>query len=249
MALYRIDLHIHSILSPCADLFISPSAILKRAISIGLDIIAITDHNMAENGKALAEKIRESDLSLRCFYGLEVQTEEEVHLLCLFEYIETAMLMQDYIYPLLPDVKNDPERFGYQVVVDKDDNIIRQEENLLINSVMLTCSDIFNKVVDLDGIVIPAHIDKPVYSIISQLGFIPDDIPFPTLEVSRNADIDKMREVYSDFNLVSFSDSHWLDAMGSVYTEIELEDKSFRAFKKAVLKKQEKPFKIVRTKR
>lgn len=249
MPIFKIDLHIHSVLSPCSDLLMSPSRILDRASEVGLDIIAISDHNMAENGKALAELKVRNFTAPECFFGMELQTEEEVHLLCLFEAIDTAMIMQEEIYPLLISQPNNPDLFGYQIVVDEFDEIIRHEEKLLISSVMLRINDVFKKVTELEGIVIPSHIDKESFSIISQLGFIPSDIPFPTVELSRNADINSFMNdpSFADLNLVTFSDSHRIEEIGSAWTEIELEDRSFACFKEAISMKSAKPFKIRRS--
>ena len=126
------DLHIHSTLSPCASLEMSPAAIVRRARELALDLIAVTDHNSVENGftaARLGEKI-----GLKVVFGMEAQTREDVHVLCLFEDRRQAERFNERVYALLPDVGNNPELFGDQVVVDEQDNIVRQEGKLLLNA-------------------------------------------------------------------------------------------------------------------
>ena len=126
------DLHIHSTLSPCASLEMSPAAIVRRARELALDVIAVTDHNSVENGftaARLGEKI-----GLKVLFGMEAQTREDVHVLCLFEDRRQAERFNERVYALLPDVDNNPDLFGDQVVVDEQDNIVRQEEKLLLNA-------------------------------------------------------------------------------------------------------------------
>ncbi|HOJ22201.1 MAG TPA: PHP domain-containing protein, partial [Armatimonadota bacterium] len=125
---YAADLHVHSVLSPCGDLEMSPGRILERAAAVGLDLIAVTDHNMAENGGALRTLAAGSPVAV--LYGMELETAEEAHLLCLFDALEVAAAWQEYVYARLPDVANDPLRFGDQVVVNEKEEIVRFESRL-----------------------------------------------------------------------------------------------------------------------
>ena len=113
MKMYRTDLHIHTVLSPCGGLEMSPEQIVEAAIAKGLDIIAITDHNSTRQCKAVIEAGEER--GLKVFGGAEVNTREEVHCLTLFEDIETLTVFQEYLDDFLPDIPNDPDSFGHQI--------------------------------------------------------------------------------------------------------------------------------------
>ena len=41
------DFHIHTLLSPCAEIEMTPHHIVMRAAQYGVDAVAITDHNRA----------------------------------------------------------------------------------------------------------------------------------------------------------------------------------------------------------
>ena len=134
------DLHIHSALSPCGSLEMSPSAIVAEAKRRGLQAIAVTDHNSVENA-LIARRVGER-LGVKVFCGMEAQSVEEVHLLVLFEDPEEARLFWEEVYPSLPEIPNNPEYFGDQVVVDEEENILRFEEKLLLNSLTLSLGEI-----------------------------------------------------------------------------------------------------------
>jgi 3',5'-nucleoside bisphosphate phosphatase len=219
---FECDFHIHSTLSPCGSLEMSPAAIVKRAIEQGLHIIALTDHNMIENG-VYAREIGEKE-GILVLFGMELQTQEEIHLLLLFGDYERAHTFQEEAYRRLPDVKNRPDYFGDQVVVDGDDTIIRFEERLLLNSVQISLEDAVVRAKELGGLVIPSHIDSPTYSIIGQLGYVPDNIPFDALEIQNR---DRLPDLLSfilpkQIPLVSFSDAHYLKDVGRRRTILDL---------------------------
>lgn len=226
MRRYSCDLHIHSTLSPCASLEMSPRNIISRAREVGLDIVAITDHNMVENA-FYANEIAGKTPPLVLF-GMELQTMEEIHVLVLFDLYETALGFQTKIYDLLPDVKNDPAYFGDQVVVDEKDEIVRFEERLLLNSAQISLSEAVSTVKSKKGLVIPSHIDSPSFSIISQLGFVPDDLPFDALEVINRKSTDDLLPLVgqNNFPFVTFSDAHYLNEIGKRRTDLRLKEAS-----------------------
>ena len=125
----KFDLHIHSCLSPCASLEMSPAALVEAAVKAGMDGIALTDHQSAKNTPAIAECARRA--GLKCLYGIEVQTAEEVHTVALFDTVEAALALTDWVYAALPRRKNDPDTFGDQPVVTWDEDIVEMEERLL----------------------------------------------------------------------------------------------------------------------
>ncbi len=212
----------------------SAKNIVARTREVGLDMIAITDHNMVENSFYVDKLARDGGPVV--LFGMELQTIEEVHLLVLFGDYATAMNMQEFVYDRLPPVENDPEYFGDQVVVDEDDNIIRFEDRLLLNSSNISVNQAFSWAKERGGLVIPSHIDSPTFSIISQLGFVPDDIPFDALEMTN---LEKLTEVgpfimCKNIPIVSFSDAHYLNDIGKKRLSLQLERPTFAEVVKAL---------------
>jgi len=220
---FACDLHIHSTLSPCGSLDMSPRVIVERAREAGLDIIAVTDHNMAENTPYVKEAGERSGLVVLA--GMELQTREEIHLIAVFDEYDTAYEMQLMIYDLLPPVTNDVEFWGDQVVVDGEDNIIRSEERLLINSAGISIEDAVSWIKSHGGVAIASHIDSPTFSIISQLGFIPADIPFDALEIRDRGKAESFRPFIMRKGLpfVTFSDAHYPGDIGKRRTVLTLD--------------------------
>jgi PHP family Zn ribbon phosphoesterase len=174
---------------------------------------------------------------LDALYGLEVRTEEEVDVLCLFDELEAALAWQDAIYPALPAVANDPLLFGDQVVVDQHEKILRMEPKLLINAVAIPLQIIVEETVRRGGLAIPAHIDRPVNSLISQLGFPPPGCPFDAAEISRFGNEEEIRALHPglrDLPLVRFSDAHLLDDLGKQRTVFRVSDPSVGELRKAL---------------
>jgi PHP family Zn ribbon phosphoesterase len=192
----------------------SPRAIVRRAAEVGLDIIAITDHNMVENGQYAAAAAGSSGPAV--LFGMELQTTEEVHLLILFPDFGTAMEMQHVVYDLLPPVENDPDYFGDQVVVDWNDTIIRFEKRLLLNSSALSVNDAAAWARAHGSLVIPSHIESPTYGIVTQLGYVPEGVPFDALEVANEDRLGAVLPLIlaKDLPLVTFSDAHYLNDIG-----------------------------------
>jgi len=217
VSVYASDLHVHTCLSPCADEEMSPSNIVHTAREASVDIIAVTDHNSGKNARAVKEAAVE--LPLTVIAGMEVQSREEVHLLCLFGGVEILEEWDAFIYEHLPDVRNDPEVFGYQPIVDKEGYVLRFEEKLLINSLDLSLEEVIKGVADRDGICIPAHVDREAFSIIGQLGYIPPDLPVAAVEITG----DQRDMVPEGYEVVTASDAHFLRAIGTKRTLFLLE--------------------------
>ncbi|QEK12319.1 PHP domain-containing protein [Crassaminicella thermophila] len=206
-----IDFHIHTALSPCADEDMTPNNIVNMSVLKGLDAIAITDHNSVENCKACMQVAQNKDIII--IPGIELQTKEEVHLICLFKDIESAIIFQKLVYNKLPNKENIPEIFGRQLLFDAQDRIISENNKMLIASVNITLNEVFYEINKLNGIVIPAHIDRSSYSLIGNLGFIPNELQIRTLEVSKNCNINKFLEKHKNLNkyqIIQSSDAHYL---------------------------------------
>jgi hypothetical protein len=200
-----VDLHIHSALSPCADDDMTPNNIVNMAVLKGLDAIAITDHNGCDNVDAV---MKVADGRILVLPGMEVQTKEDVHLLCYFEDMNWLLDFDAYIRNFMPEVPNVPHIFGNQYIMDENDRIIGQREHLLLSSLDLSVEQIVQLVLQRGGVVVPAHIERPSYSIISQLGFIPPNLGFSVLEFSK---FDTNYTMYSQgFKYIYSSDAHQL---------------------------------------
>jgi len=232
---FKGDLHIHSTLSPCGSLYMSPRTIVEEAKRKGLDLIAVTDHNTCDNLIYVEKVACEEGITL--IPGMELQTEEEVHLLAYFETLEGALAFKEEIYPFLPDVKNDPDYFGDQVVVDEHDNIVGVEEKLLVNSLLLSLDRCVEMVRSYQGVSMPAHVDREPYGIINQLGFIPDYLGFEAVEISRAIIPRDALSIWPElgrYTLVGSSDAHYPEDIGAVVTLFRMEEPSWKEWVEAL---------------
>ena len=177
------DLHIHSCLSPCAEDDMTPANIAGFAKLNGIDLIAITDHNSAANLPAAQKACDEYGILL--LPGIEVATAEEIHLLTYFHTVEAALDMSRILYENLPPHPYEKEIWGKQLVMDEHDNIMHQPEKLLAGAVTFDIYEVVALCSKLGGLAIPAHVDKDNTSLLSVLGFAPEDLPFTAFEVKR----------------------------------------------------------------
>ncbi len=225
MARYAYDLHMHSCLSPCGDDDMTPHNIAAMAMINGLDIIALSDHNTARNIPAVMEAAREFGVTV--VPGVEAETAEEIHLLCLFPEAEPALKMGAILEAHLPPVKNRPEIFGEQRIMDSRDNQTGTFDKLLINATDIPIEEMKRLAEELGGVCIAAHIDRTSNSIISNLGFIPEELGFTTLELSKRATPDMASD--ARYRYIHNSDAHYLTDISDPVWRLELEEKSPRA--------------------
>jgi 3',5'-nucleoside bisphosphate phosphatase len=208
------DLHLHTVLSACAEVEMIPPLIIRRALELGLNMLAVTDHNAAANCAAVMAAAEGTGLVV--LPGMEVQTTEEVHMLCLFETIEQALIWQGIVFDHLPDSPNNEEFFGGQYVVDRDGDYIRTETRLLATSTDLSVEEAARRVTSLGGLPIPAHIDRGMFSLIANLGFVPPDLCVPALEIFRLTEPQALLAQHPDiarYPVVRDSDAHQLSEM------------------------------------
>jgi predicted metal-dependent phosphoesterase TrpH len=231
MKLYY-DFHIHTALSPCADNSMTPNNIVNMALLNELDAIAITDHNTAENVEAVMEVAKEKDIIV--IPGMEIETKEEIHILGLFLDLESVYNVQNKVYSMLPTIKNKSNIFGSQLILDKNDNIVKELDRILLTATTLSLNQVVDLIKDNNGIAIPAHIDRPSYSILSNLGIIPPDLGTLTLEISRFSKLDKYRKKYNNYIIVQSSDAHELGYIGITKNELEVESKSIQSIFKSL---------------
>jgi len=245
MKSFRTDLHIHTVLSPCGDLEMSPVRIVSLASKRGLDIIGITDHNTTKQCE-LVWKLGQR-LGLTVIPGCEMTSREEVHCLGLFEDFDALKEFQHFIDQHLAIIPNDPALFGYQVVVDEAENIIEALDNYLGASLDVSVEEVEQKVHELYGIFIPAHIDRPRNSLYSQLGFFPPELKVDALQISKLAKEITVREKYkigTEITLVKFSDAHYPDDLGKTFTVFEMEEPTFEELRKALLREDGRSIRI-----
>jgi PHP family Zn ribbon phosphoesterase len=216
MRLVHADLHIHTCLSPCGEPEMSPTKVARQAREKGLDLIAVCDHNSAENVEATTRAGRKVGLAV--IGGMEITSREEVHVLGLFREPGPLNAAQQTVHDHLPG-ENDPDYFGEQLVMDEDDRVIGRQERLLIGATDLTLADVVRVIHDLEGIAIAAHVDRPSYSILSQLGFIPAGLRLDGVEIS-----DRRPDGLGDeLPVISSSDAHRLEEIGRRRTRFRLE--------------------------
>lgn len=166
----KADFHNHSCLSPCGSLEMAPRLIAETLVSRGVQIAALTDHNSALNCPAFEHEAKK--VGLLPLFGIEAQTSEECHILCLFDSVETSLILSEKIYDLLPPIMNNPSKLGDQVYVDEDENIAGEVDKFLLNSAMIDLEALTHLVHELGGLVIPAHVERTAFSLWSQLGAV-----------------------------------------------------------------------------
>ena len=235
MNIYRADIHIHTLLSPCGDLDMSPITIVAKAKELQLDIIGITDHNTTLHGN-LIRKLA-ADQGIFVLTGAEVTTKEEVHCLTFFEDTGSLNEFQDYLVLHLPFVKNNTSIFGYQVVVDEQENILEEIEPLLIVGINQSINQVRTKVKELNGIFIPAHINRQRYGMLGQLGFMPEGLNPDAIEIygkiTKKAFLDQYPE-FKKYMLIKSSDAHCPEHIGLNHSDFRIEKLSFSEISKAL---------------
>lgn len=213
MRWYVADLHLHSALSPCALREMTPAAMARALAVAGVHLAAITDHNSCENAGAFVAACQRLDITP--LVGMELETREEVHLLCLFGSVESGEGWQEYVYGRLPYREDRARAFGTQWRFDGEGKPIAPLERLLTISSEIGLEEACAEVKARGGLCIPAHIDRPSYSLLAMLGLIPRELPVPALEISSMVREDDVRlrlgAGLGGRQLVSFSDAHCLD--------------------------------------
>jgi PHP family Zn ribbon phosphoesterase len=209
---YTADLHVHTALSPCAAVEMIPPLIVRQALARGLDLIAITDHNASANAGAVQRAAAGTTLTV--LPGIELQTAEEVHVLCLFDRLERLLAWQEEVDGRMPARQNVPEFFGEQFVVDETGAFLRHETRLLAGSVEIRFDEVIREVRRQGGLAIPAHIDRPAYSLSANLGFPPPGLSLDALEISAHTTPAAARQRFpwlADYPLVQGGDVHHLE--------------------------------------
>lgn len=230
MSRYLCDLHIHSCLSPCGDEDMTPGNIAGMATLNGLQIVALTDHNSAKNCPSFYKAAKA--YGLIPIAGMELTTAEDVHAVCLFRTLEAAMDFDSFVDSRRMKIKNKPEIFGRQLIIDENDEVAWEEEFLLINSSGISLDEAFSEVVKRDGVFFPAHIDRSSNGIIAMLGDFPPEPNFTAYELNDIASLDDCRSrfpIITERGLihVASSDAHYLTDISETGFPIEIPDEPY----------------------
>lgn len=227
---FYYDFHTHSCLSPCGDNDMTPYNLVNMSKLLGLDIIALTDHNTCRNCEA-AQKVG-NEIGLTVIPGMELCTAEEVHVVCLFPDCESAVKFSDYIHTTMPPVNNRPDIFGEQLIMDERDNVIGSEDILLTLASSVSISNVCELVESYNGACYPAHIDRSSYSVLSNLGMITEDMGFNAVEMTADADREmliKNHPILDGAAVFVDSDAHYLENLKDAVNTIDLPEKSAKA--------------------
>lgn len=206
------DLHVHSVLSPCAAVEMTPRNIVWYAAEHGVDIIAITDHNAGDNVRAALEAAKGTSVTV--LPGMEVETKEEIHVVVLFDKMRSFQEWEKIVQAHMSDRLNDADKFGAQFVVDADDNLVRVKEEMLLAALTLGLEEVCERVESLGGLCIASHVDRPAYSILYKLGFIPPGVKMAAAEISprvKKDDALKKFPALARIPIVASSDAHTID--------------------------------------
>ncbi len=228
---YMMDLHIHTCLSPCGMPESVPTRIIAKARERKLQAIGICDHNASENVAAVRKSADKS--GIKVFGGMEVTTQEEIHILAIFDGDDDLNKLQKLVYENLPGL-NDPEAFGQQYIVDNEDYVTGFNERLLMGATNLPLDDLVEAIHRWRGLAIASHIDRGAFSIISQLGMIPDNLELDAVELSPHFMNSQFEPGNIRFPRVMFSDAHRLEDIGTVYTSFTIENPSIAEISRAL---------------
>lgn len=231
---YQADLHIHTVLSPCAEVEMIPSLIVAAAQQANLDIIAIADHNSCENAGAVIEAAEGT--GLKVLPGLEVQSVEGVHLLCIFDSLDSANNLQEAVYASLPNIPGARKVIDEQLIVDSNDEFIRYCEKPISLPTSMDIDEVYERVNRLNGIIVPSHIDRQSTGMCGVLGMMPETPVFDAVEISANLTVDQARTAYpsiGDKPIFQNSDAHWLNMIGEQRTVLYLEHRNVSEIRRA----------------
>jgi predicted metal-dependent phosphoesterase TrpH len=212
----------------------TPRVVVRTATERGLDMIAVCDHNSARNTAATVRAAKGTRLTV--LPGMEITSAEEVHIVGLFGSVEAALEVQEEVYSRLPG-ENDEDVFGYQVVVDENDEVEDMDGRLLIGATTLAAEGVVELIHRVGGLAVPAHIDREGFGIFGKLGFIPESMKVDALEVSKRTTFDAARERFPQcrgYTLITSSDAHTPEDVGVVSTRARMAEPSFEELARAL---------------
>jgi 3',5'-nucleoside bisphosphate phosphatase len=236
LKVFNCDFHIHTCMSPCADLDMHPGPLVQKALEVKLDLIVICDHNSSENVPYVIRAAIGKNIII--LPGMEITTEEEAHLIAIFDSLTDLALMQKIVYNNLSGI-NDESRFGIQAVVNENAEVEDINTRLLSGAVDLTLNAAVSYIHQFNGLAVAAHIDHENFSVLSQLGIIDAGMNFDALEISAAMGIKRARERYkelADYPFITSSDAHYIKDIGTSVTKVLMEKPSLNELKMAFQK-------------
>jgi len=236
---FRADLHLHTVLSPCGDLEMSPSKLVEHAHLRGVQILGITDHNSTKHARLVRDLADKHGILTLC--GAEITSKEEAHLLCFMPNDEKLDLLQAFIQDNILKIPNNPKYFGEQLIVNDQEEILGEEDYLLINAIDKDVNEIGDFVMQHGGLFIPAHVDRQAFSLTSQLGFIPPELECNAIEISKHSTVESLLSQFPYLQGRSFiqsSDAHYIQDIASAFTIFYLKEASFEEVKMAFAKEE-----------
>ncbi|MBU5334534.1 MAG: PHP domain-containing protein [Anaerocolumna aminovalerica] len=231
------DFHLHSCLSPCGDNDMTPANIIAMAALKKLDVVALTDHNSSKNCPAFLAMAKQ--YGIIAIPGMELCTQEEVHVLCLFSRLEDAMNFDGYVYEHLLPVPNNQSIFGRQQIYNEEDKVIGEEPYLLINATDISFEEVYDLVKGYNGIMLPAHIDRTANSLLYNLGFIPPESKFSCVELYDKDKMEYLRKenpYLTNCNIITNSDAHYLEHINEPVNFIRCESRDIKDVLRALVR-------------
>ena len=232
---FRAELHVHTVLSACAGTDMLPRPIVDAALFNEINLIAITDHNSCYNAAPVMKVGRRKGLLV--LPGMELETEEEVHSICLFDTLDQLLALQKIVDARLPFYPNNEEFFGPQWVVDEHGKKLRSEKRQLLFPVQISIQRACKMVKDLGGLFIPAHINREANGLLSHLGTVPPDLDVEILEINRHTTKEaclKRHPELAHYRFLRSGDVHYLDGFlgANIFTA---KNSSLKAITEALL--------------
>ncbi len=221
---FRYDLHNHSCLSPCGDNDMTPYNFVNMSKIMGLDVVALTDHNTCLNCPAAVKAGEKAGITV--IPGMELCTSEEIHVVCLLPDVESALEFSEYIRSTIPPVKNRESIFGEQLITDDEDKILGKEELLLTTASSVGLYEVPSLIDKYGGVAFPAHINRSSYSVVSNLGGISSDMGFGCAELTPDADTELYKQKYPDLKKMKIlynADAHYLENINMNPRHIDVE--------------------------
>lgn len=244
MKTFKAELHLHTVLSPCAAVEMIPPLIIHKALERKINLLAITDHNATQNIESVIQAAKGTGIIVLA--GMELQTKEEIHSLCLFDSLDQSKKFQEIVSKTMPKILNKPDLFGEQFVVDASGDFIESEKTMLLASSSLSLNNAWEIVNDLGGLLIPAHVDRSIFGLLPVLGFVPLDIHIEALEISKNISANKVRQQYpqlKEYPLIQNGDAHQLeDILG--LTTFQIESPNIKEIKLALQHREGRSFSL-----
>lgn len=228
MKQYAFDLHLHSCLSPCGGEDNTPANLAGMCALAGLEVVALTDHNTCGNCAAFCRAAER--YGLLALPGMELTTTEEAHVVCLFPGLAEADAFSALVREKLPPLKNDPAVFGPQIYMDEEDRVLGEEDAFLAGATSIGIYDAAALAASFGGVAYPAHIDRPSFSLLANLGLWDPAMGFSAAEISQNCppglfDRPDLRGVPH----FDGSDAHYLDQIRDAHQSMALPERTPQA--------------------